>query len=261
LSAQAFFHHRDYPPAATMSASSTGIPRPLQTFAPSAIILDMDGLMVDSEPLWFEVERAFARDRGGDWTDAHAAACVGRGLAATLEAMGVAFGFASNAARDSAAIIDAFIANVGRLELKPGCLALLDHAAAAGIPLAVASSSPLRLIDAVLARFGIAPRFRAVVSGESVARAKPAPDIFLRAAAELGVPPARCAVIEDSIAGVTAGHAAGMFVIAVPEGSPEGRGFEAVADTVVGDLFEALRCIHLPALSEFHRKTGRQEDS
>jgi mannitol-1-/sugar-/sorbitol-6-/2-deoxyglucose-6-phosphatase len=207
----------------------------------------MDGLMVDSEPLWFEVERAFCAARGGIWTAEHARHCTGRGVATTLAIMGETFGFSVDVGRDTVALIDAVIASVERLSLKPGCLELLDAAAAASVPLAVASSSPLRLIHAVLRRFGIPPRFHVIVSGESVTRLKPAPDIFLRAALELGMEPERCAVLEDSLTGVTAGRAAGMFVIAVPEGPWEGRGFEAVADAVVADLIEALAWLKLPA--------------
>lgn len=220
--------------------------KPLQQFAPGALVLDMDGLMVDSEPLWFEVERAFCAARGGIWTEEQALHCTGRGVPTTLAIMGETFGFSVDVERDTAAILDAFIASVDRLSLKPGCLPLLD-AAEAAVPLSVASSSPLRLIHAVLRRFGITPRFRVIVSAESVARLKPAPDIFLRAAAELGMAPERCAVLEDSLAGATAGRAAGMFVIAVPEGPWEGRGFEAVADAVVADLIEARAWLQLPA--------------
>ena len=216
----------------------------LKTFAPAALVLDMDGLMVDSEPLWFEVERAFAADRGGDWTVAHAHAAVGRGLTTTLAMMHEAFGFPVDVARDTAQIEDAFIDRVRELALKPGCVELL--AAAAAMPLAVASSSPMRLIRAVLERFAITERFAAIVSGELVAHPKPAPDIFLLAAHELGVDPARCAVLEDSLAGATAGHAAGMFVVAVPEGPPEGQGFEAVSSVIVKDLFEAWSVLQGP---------------
>ncbi len=227
-----------------MSNKFAVIPGAQKTFAPAALVLDMDGLMVDSEPLWYEVERAFAADRGADWTPAHAHAAVGRGLAATLAMMHESFGFPVDPVRDEAWIVDTFVERVGSLALKPGCLELLD--AAAALPLAVASSSALRLIHAVLARFAITRRFQVIVSGESVAHPKPAPDIFLRAAAELGVDPARSAVLEDSLAGATAGHAAGMFVIAVPEGSPEGRGFEAVSSVIVKDLFEARRALQMP---------------
>jgi len=227
-----------------MSNKIEVIPGVLKTFAPAALVLDMDGLMVDSEPLWFEVERAFAADRGGDWTVAHAHAAVGRGLTTTLAMMHEALGFPVDVARDTAQIEDAFIDRVRELALKPGCVELL--AAAAAMPLAVASSSPMRLIRAVLERFAITERFAAIVSGELVAHPKPAPDIFLLAAHELGVDPARCAVLEDSLAGATAGHAAGMFVVAVPEGPPEGRGFEAVSSVIVKDLFEAWSVLQGP---------------
>jgi sugar-phosphatase len=227
-----------------MSNKFATIPAALKTFSPTALVLDMDGLLVDSEPLWFEVERAFAVDRGGDWTIAQAHAAVGQGLATTLRMMHEASGFPVDVARDTVAIQDAFVDRVGSLALKPGCLELLD--AAAGLPLSVASSSPMRLIRAVLQRFAITARFQVIVSGESVAHPKPAPDIFLRTAADLGVDPTRCAVLEDSLAGATAGHAAGMFVVAVPEGPPEGRGFEAVSSVIVRDLFEARRALQMP---------------
>lgn len=210
----------------------------------AALLLDMDGLLVDSEPLWYEVERGFCRDRGFDWTPALAAACIGRGMRATLTAMGERFGFAIDHDRDAAEVTRRFIDRVGELSLKPGAAELLD-AARGRVLMALASSSPRRLIEAVVDRFDLRPRLSAIVSGEDVARPKPAPDIFLCAAAELGVEPALCAVLEDSIAGVEAGRAAGMIVVAVPEGSPEGRGFEAVADVVVRDLFAALAWLQL----------------
>jgi len=199
--------------------------------------------MVDSEPLWFEVERAFAAARGGDWTAAHAHAAIGRGMAHTLQAMSEAFGFAVDEARDTRLIQDAFLARAADLRLKPGLLELLA-AAEGAVPIAVASSSPMRLIRGVLERFALTARVNAVVSGESVPSPKPAPDIFLQAAREIRVPPERCAVMEDSLAGVAAGRAAGMFVIAVPEGGAR-AGFEAVADRIVPDLFAALAALEL----------------
>ncbi|MCC6554722.1 MAG: HAD family phosphatase [Polyangiaceae bacterium] len=221
-------------------------PAPMPTLPPDALLLDMDGLLVDSEPLWFRIERAFCRDRGFDWTLDMAAACVGRGLRATIEAMGARFGFPVDAARDGEEVVDRFIASVRELQLKPGAAELLD-AARGAVPLALASSSPRRLIDAVVDRFDLRPRFGAIVSGEDVVHPKPAPDIFLRAAEALGVPAARCAVLEDSLAGATAGRAAGAIVVAVPEGSPAGRGFEAVSDVVVGDLLQAMTWLRLGA--------------
>jgi HAD superfamily hydrolase (TIGR01509 family) len=218
--------------------------RRMDLVRPDALLFDMDGLLVDSEPLWWEVERAFARSRGATWTDDHARACVGRGLAATLEAMRELLEIPVDVERDAAAIIDAFIAHASRLRLKPGGDELI-RAAHGRVPLALASSSAQRLIDAVLARFDLGDVFGAVVSGESVAHPKPAPDIFLRAAELLGVDARSSVVLEDSLAGATAGHRAGAFVIAVPEGAWEGRGFEAVADAIVPDLLAARALLDL----------------
>jgi HAD superfamily hydrolase (TIGR01509 family) len=219
---------------------------PREALQIKALLFDMDGLLVDSEPLWYEVERAFVLDRcGGAWTHEHARACVGRGVPSTLAMMSEAFGFAVDVGPDALVIVESFIGRTGDLALKPGSLEILAAARAKSLPLALASSSSHRLIAAVLDRFSLAPMFGAIVSGESVPRPKPAPDIFLRAASELGVAPSSCAVLEDSLAGATAGRAAGMTVVAIPEGSPEGRGFEAVADAVLPDLHAAITWLGL----------------
>ena len=202
---------------------------------PRALLFDMDGLMVDSEPLWFEVERDFARARGGDWTHDVAADCVGRGLANTLRTMRARFEFDLDETRDAAEIVEMFIARVGGLELKRGCRELLDEARS-HVPIAVGSSSARRLVIATLDRFAITPLFGAIVTGDDVARPKPAPDIFLRAAEILRVPPAECVVLEDALAGVAAARAAGMRVVAVPETDP--AAFSS-ADHTVADLVEA----------------------
>jgi sugar-phosphatase len=213
-------------------------------FSPGGLILDMDGLMVDSEPLWFRVEGAFAAERGGAWTAELAHAATGQGTPHTLRTMSRVFGFAVDVERDTERIMDAFLARVSELTLKPGLVALLD-AAETALPIAVASSSPMRLIEAVLARFGLTARVNAVVSGQDVPRGKPAPDVFLRAAQEIRVAPERCAVFEDSLAGARAGRAAGMFVVAVPERNA--AQFAGVADRVVVDLFAARDTLVLPA--------------
>jgi sugar-phosphatase len=211
----------------------------------AALLLDMDGLMVDSEPLWFLVERDFARSRGGDWTEALAHVCVGTGIAHTLRTMERSLGFAVDLERDAAAIVTAFIDRVAELSLKPGCAELLAEAGTRAVPCAVASSSARPLVEATLARFGMRDRFAAVVTGSCVARPKPAPDIFLEAARRLGAAPEACVVLEDSVAGVTAARAAGMRAIAVPEREP--ARFVGVADAVVSDLHEARALLRLAA--------------
>ena len=204
----------------------------------------MDGLLVDSEPLWLRVETELCRDRGGEWTPAHAAECVGRGITNTLETMRAVLSLDIDVARDTEELIDRVIARVSELEPKRGARELMADAAAAGVPMALASSSPLRLIDAILDALDLRRSLQAVVSVEAVARPKPAPDIFLLAAARLGCDATRCVVLEDSVAGVLAGRAAGAMVIAVPEAPPP-PGRYAAADAVVSDLFEARRLLDL----------------
>jgi HAD superfamily hydrolase (TIGR01509 family) len=211
--------------------------------SPSALVFDMDGLLVDSEPLWFSVEREFVLARGGDWTAEHAADCVGKGMPHTLSAMGALLGVAVDLDRGVAELVDRFVARARTLRFKPGALELLD--AARDLPLALASSSPRRLVHAVIEPLGVAPRLRAVVTGDDVERTKPAPDPFLLAARLLGVAPDRCVAFEDSLAGATSAHAAGMQVIAVPETERTRPLFVAVAHAIVGDLFEARRLLDL----------------
>jgi beta-phosphoglucomutase-like phosphatase (HAD superfamily) len=105
--------------------------------------------------------------------------------------------------------------------------------------LAVASSSNRPLIDRVLELSGLGPLFRATVSSEEVARGKPAPDVYLEAAARLSIEPARCAAVEDSHSGIRSAKAAGMRVLAVPNPSyPPDADSLAQADAVLGSLEE-----------------------
>jgi HAD superfamily hydrolase (TIGR01509 family) len=203
-----------------------------------AVLFDMDGLMVDSEPLWFQVERGFAAARGGDWTEDLASACVGQGMVNTLRVMHESFGFPVDVERDASAIVELFASRVAELTLKTGFEELLAEVRSRSVPAALASSSPRRLVEAVMDRFGVRERFDAIVTGDCVAHPKPAPDIFLEAARRLGVPPQGCVVLEDSLAGVRAAQAAGMRVIAVPEGTASTE-MTARADAVVSDLHAA----------------------
>jgi HAD superfamily hydrolase (TIGR01509 family) len=214
----------------------------MERFAPAAIVFDMDGLLVDSEPLWCRVEQAFVAARGGVLTEEEAATYVGRGIPWVLEHMRGRFGFAIDPVADLEAIVDAFVARASELALKPGARALLDRLSGR-VPVALASSSVRRLVDASLRATGVASYFGAIASGDEVAALKPAPDLFLLAAARLGVDPARCLVLEDSPSGVLGARRAGMAVIAVPELAPGDRFSEA--SLVVGSLDEASARIEL----------------
>jgi HAD superfamily hydrolase (TIGR01549 family) len=190
----------------------------------SAVIFDMDGVIVDSEPLH---ERAFrqvfaeighADTHGVDfpayygksdvlvWQDFIARHQPPHSLAELLR-------------RKERHFAD-FIA--AEEPIFAGLPELLERCAARW-PLGLASGSRHATINAVLALRHLRRHFRAIVSSEDVPRGKPAPDVFLRAAELLGVPPAECVVIEDSAAGVAAGRAAGMTVIAITNSLPAGR--------------------------------------
>lgn len=198
--------------------------------------------MIDSEPLWWRVEHALARAHGVGWSDELARSCVGTGLANVIRTM-QSEGLALDVTSGVRMLVEGFVARIDELELKPGCAELVDAGKARGLRLAVASSSTASLIDAVLARFDLAPRFDVVVSGDRVARAKPAPDIFLLAAERLGVTAGDAVVLEDSLAGVRAAVAAGNPVIAVPE--HDAWAFEALTPHVVRDLHEARALLGL----------------
>ena len=183
-----------------------------------AALFDMDGLLVDSEPLWFEVERTVMARLGGQWGEADQQALIGGSLDRTVSwllARAPAPGTATRAdvARWLVEEMAALILAHG-LPLQPGAGPLLAGLDAAGVPYALVTASSRAIMEAVLTVTGLS--FEVTVCGEDVRRAKPDPEPYLLAAAGLGVPPAGCVVLEDSPTGVAAARAAGCPVIAVP---------------------------------------------
>ena len=182
---------------------------------PAAIVFDLDGVLVDSEPVWDEVRRAVVAERGGRWTAEATTAMQGMSTpewARYLTTLGAAGSPDELARTVVAAMADRYRAHV---PLMPGAVEAVTDLSGRW-PLAVASSSPPDLIGVVLAAAEVADRFRVTVSSEEVARGKPAPDVYLAAADRLGVEPARCLAVEDSANGLRSAAAAGMTVVAVP---------------------------------------------
>lgn len=184
-----------------------------------AVLWDMDGLMIDSEPLWTLAEAELAGRLGGTWTPEIKALVVGHRLDTAIPAILGFYGLEPTPARVAEAgeamqarMVELFTTRA--LPLLPGVADLLAAVEAAGVPMALVSSSYRALVDAVLGH-GVGP-FAVTVAGDEVAHAKPAPEPYLTAAARLGVDPARCVVLEDSPAGVASGEAAGCAVVAVP---------------------------------------------
>ena len=189
---------------------------PRRPAALRAVLFDMDGLLVDSEPLWFEVERAVMARLGGQWGEADQRALIGGSLDRTVSRLLAKAATPASrevVARWLVAEMAALILARG-LPLQPGAGPLLAALDAAGVPCALVTASSRAIMDAVLTVTGLS--FDVTVCGEDVRRGKPDPEPDLLAAARLGVPAAGCVVLEDSPTGIAAARAAGCPVIAVP---------------------------------------------
>jgi HAD superfamily hydrolase (TIGR01509 family) len=176
----------------------------------------MDGLLVDSEPLWTIAEIELAAELGGAWSDELKAAIAGTRLDVAVPAILAHYGadparvgWASQWLLDR--MVDLFAE--GPVVL-PGVRDLMTALTAEGIPQALVSSSYRVLVDAVL-KHDLGP-FATTLSGDEVVHGKPSPEPYLTAAARLEVAPEDCVVLEDSGAGVLSGQAAGCAVVAVP---------------------------------------------
>jgi HAD superfamily hydrolase (TIGR01509 family) len=204
-----------------------------------AVIFDLDGVLLDSEHAWEAARREVAEGSGGCWRDDAQAHMMGMSTPEWTAWMRETLGVPLSPDEIFRRVTDRIEAGYRReLPLLPGAREAVESLSGHW-PLAVASSSSRVLIDLFLELSGLATRFGATVSSEEVARGKPAPDVFLEAASQLGVEPERSAVIEDSTNGIKAGAAAGMHVVAVPERSfPPSADSLALAETVLDSLEE-----------------------
>jgi beta-phosphoglucomutase-like phosphatase (HAD superfamily) len=203
-----------------------------------AVLFDLDGVLVDTEPWWHEVRVAWAAERGRPWREEDSRLCMGRNSREWSEIMRERLGAAETPFAIEQAIVAALVA---RYASEPVPLVADAPAAAARIaarvPVAIASSAHPAVIRAAIGAAGLASVFSTIVSSDDVPRGKPAPDVYLEAARRLGIAPARCLVIEDSRNGVLAGRAAGMRVVLVPNASvAPGPGVAEIADAVLERL-------------------------
>ena len=204
-----------------------------------AVVLDMDGLLLDTEQLWDEVREDLARERGGRWSERAQSDMMGMSSPEWSRYMHDVVGLA----QPPDEIADEVVRRMAEryrehLPLLPGAKEAVERLAAHW-PLGLASSSNRPLIDLALELGGLAPLFSATVSSEEVERGKPAPDVYLEATRQLGGEPTRAAAVEDSRSGIRSAHAAGMRVIAIPNAhyppDPETLG---LADSVLSSLEE-----------------------
>jgi HAD superfamily hydrolase (TIGR01509 family) len=182
---------------------------------PAAVLWDMDGTLVDTEPYWIEEETLLVTEYGGTWTEEDAHSLVGNELITSANYIRDVGGVPLTAEE----IIDRLLARVidrvrEHMPWRPGARELLAELNAQEVPCALVTMSYQSLAQAVVATLP-AESFRTVVAGDDVANGKPHPEPYLTAAARLGFPPERCVAIEDSLTGVTSAEAARVPVLAV----------------------------------------------
>ncbi|MFJ6835098.1 HAD family hydrolase [Streptomyces sp. NPDC091209] len=206
-----------------------------------AVLLDMDGTLVDTEGFWWDVEvevfKALGHTLDASWRHVVVGGPMTRSAGFLIEATGADITLPEL----SVLLNDGFEERIGHfLPLMPGAARLLAELAAHEVPTALVSASHRRIIDRVLGAIG-SHFFALTVAGDEVERTKPFPDPYLLAASRLGAEPARCAVIEDTSTGVASAEAAGCQVIAVPSVAP-------IAPTARRTVVRSLEEVDLPFL-------------
>jgi beta-phosphoglucomutase-like phosphatase (HAD superfamily) len=204
------------------------------------VVLDLDGVLVDSEIWWDEVRMTYAARMGRLWTEADRAAIMGSNTRQWASRMRKRLNLDVSDVEIERAVVDGMLDRYARLgppEIEGAVEAVRELSGS--FPLAVASSAPPRLIEAALDGLGVRNLFRAVASSDEVMAGKPSPDVYLLAAHRLVLRPEACLAVEDSLAGVRAARAAGMFVVLVPNASiPPAPGAEEAADLCLSRLTE-----------------------
>jgi beta-phosphoglucomutase len=211
----------------------------------SAVVFDMDGLMVDTESINRLAWQQAAGDLGYALTDEFYFTLLGRttGDCESLVQGRLGPEFPMDEFRLRRRRLWKAQVDGGGIAAKPGLLDLLSFLEARRIPLAVATSSQALSAESSLRSAGVRDRFGIIVSGDQVACGKPAPDIYLEAARRLGVESTSCVALEDSDSGVHAACAAGMTTVMVPDLKPPSPESRARAFCVVGSLYEARTAI------------------
>jgi HAD superfamily hydrolase (TIGR01509 family) len=182
----------------------------------AAVVFDLDGVLIDSEPVWERVRRELVAERGGHWVPDAQRRLMGMSTPEWARYLSEDLGVGLPPDKVAALVVDRMAASYREhLPLMPGAVDAVRRLAARW-PLGLASSAAAVLIETVLESAGLRPYFQVTMSTEQVPRGKPAPDIYLAVTARLGRSPADCAAIEDSSNGLRSAAAAGLRVIAIP---------------------------------------------
>jgi HAD superfamily hydrolase (TIGR01509 family) len=182
----------------------------------AAVVFDLDGVLVDSESQWDAARRAIVARTGGRWREGATTEMMGMSSSEWSRYLHDQLGVPLQPTEINRLVVEDLLDRYRReLPLLPGAVDAVTRLAERW-PLGLASSSNRPVVDLVLEQAGINESFAATVSGDEVARGKPAPDVYLGAMGRLGVEPAAGAAVEDSSNGLRAAAAAGLHVIAVP---------------------------------------------
>jgi HAD superfamily hydrolase (TIGR01509 family) len=200
------------------------------------VVFDLDGVIVDSEPVHERATDEYLAGLGATVDQGLRDDMMGRRVRELTDAIAARLGLPPREVLAQREAIFWRMLDEGEgPRPMPGLHTAIARLSGAGLPLAVATSGTRAYVEHVLERLGVRGAFKAVVSGEDVVNGKPHPEIYLRAAFQLGADPADCVAIEDTVHGVTAARAAGMHVVAVPNALTATMDFSA-ADAVVADL-------------------------
>jgi len=182
-----------------------------------AVLFDLDGTLLDSEPIYQQSDRLFLKRKGITVPDQVWPSFTGMGSTTFLLHIMEKYGLVGDLQELADEKDECYLSvAAGGLHSYPEVVRLAHLSKAASLPIAIASGSTPRAIRQTLAYAGIGGLFETMVSASEVARGKPHPDVFLAAADQLGVLPTDCLVVEDSTYGIQAGKAAGMKVLALP---------------------------------------------
>ena len=181
-----------------------------------AVVFDLDGVLIDSEPVWEQVRRGLVTERGGHWAADAQRRLMGMSTPEWARYLSEDLGVGLPPGEVAALVTERMAARYREhIPLLPGAADAVRRLAARW-PLGLASSAPAVLIETVLQAAGLRPDFQVTMSTEQVPHGKPAPDIYLAVAGHLGVEPSDAAAVEDSSNGLRSAAAAGLHVIAIP---------------------------------------------
>ncbi len=205
-------------------------------------IFDMDGVLIDTEKLYLRFWKEAAAEFGYDMRDEHVFAVRSMARKYSIPKLKSMLGedFPTEEVRSRRTeLMNDFISKSG-IETKKGLFRLLNHLRDSGIKIAVATATQRERTLSYLSRIGALEFFDAVICGDMVTAGKPAPDIYLTAAAELGLSPEECAAFEDSPNGLMAAHSAGCYTVMVPDLTQPDDEVSPYIDNVIEDLGEAV---------------------